>query len=343
MLALVKTERGEGHLALLDRPEPDPAPGWVTIAVAYGGICGTDLHIVHDRFPYWPPVILGHEFVGTVTAVGTGADPGLIGTRVVSEPHSKACGTCYLCRRGIAELCADKRSPGWGIDGAFAEVITLPAHLLHRVPDGVPDRTAALAEPMAVAVTALTRARVEPGDTAVVVGPGPVGILLAVAARAMGATNVVVVGRTLSDRLRFAGSLGLQTVLDSDADAVARELTAGRGADLVVEATGTPAAIALALAVVRRRGRVVAVGLSGRPDVAVPWDLAVTRAVQVTFSMSSSGTAWDPAVAILAGTGASLEGMTTVFPLRDWEVAFRAVADRTVIKALLDPRPPADA
>ena len=86
----------------------------------------------------------------------------------------------------------------------------------------------------------------------------------------------------------------------------------------------------------------VAVGLSGRPDVAVPWDLAVTRAVQVTFSMSSSGTAWDPAVAILAGTGASLEMMTTVFPLQDWEAAFRAVGDRTVIKALLDPRPPAD-
>ena len=307
MLALVKTERGEGHLALVDRPEPSPAPGWVSIAVTYAGICGTDLHILHDRFPSWPPVTLGHEFVGTVTAVGGGVDLGLVGTRVVSEPHSMACGTCYLCRRGIAELCADKRSPGWGIDGAFAGMIALPAHLLHRVPAGLTDRTAALAEPMAVAVTALSRGRVEPGDTVVVVGPGPVGLLLAVAARALGAANVVVVGRGPSERLRFAASLGLDTAIDIETDAHVRELTAGRGADLVVEATGSAAAIALALTIVRRRGRLIAVGLSGHPDVPVPWDLAVTRAVDVAFSMSSSGTAWDPALAILATTGATLD------------------------------------
>ena len=338
MLALVKTARGEGHLALLERPEPVAKPGWVTIAVTYGGICGTDLHILHDRFPYWPPVILGHEFVGTVAAAGDGADPGLVGVRVVSEPHSMACGTCYLCRRGNAELCADKRSPGWGIDGAFAGTVTLPVHLLHRVPAGIPDRVAALAEPMAVAVTALTRGGVDPGDTVVVIGPGPVGILLAVGARAIGAANVIVVGRQASERLRFAASLGLRTAIADGAEALARELTAGRGADLVVEATGSPAAIALALAAVRRRGRLVAVGLSGRPEVAVPWDLAVSRAVDVAFSMSSNGTAWDPALTILAQTGTALQPMTTVFPLASWEAALRAAEERTVIKALLDPR-----
>jgi threonine dehydrogenase-like Zn-dependent dehydrogenase len=202
----------------------------------------------------------------------------------------------------------------------------------------MPDRTAALAEPMAVAVTGLMRGRVDPGDTVVVVGPGPVGILSAVAARAAGATEVIVVGREPSDRLRFAGSLGLRTATAADAEALARELTAGRGADLVIEATGTESGIAIALAAVRRRGRVVAVGMSGRPEIAVQWDLAVTRAIDVAFSMSSSGTAWDPALAILAGAGQSLESMTTVFALADWEVAFGAVADRTVIKALIDPQ-----
>jgi L-iditol 2-dehydrogenase len=339
MLALVKTTRGEGHLALLERPEPIARPGWVSIAVMYGGICGTDLHILHDRFPYWPPVTLGHEFVGTVATVGNDVDPALVGVRVVSEPHSMACGTCFLCRRGNAELCAEKRSPGWGIDGTFAGAVTLPVHLIHRVPDDMPDRVAALAEPMAVAVTALTRGGVDPGDTVVVIGPGPVGILLAIGARAMGAANVIVVGREPSDRLRFAASLGLRTAIADGADAEVRELTAGRGADLIVEATGSAAAIALALEAVRRRGRLVAVGLSGHADVAVPWDRAVSQAVDVAFSMSSNGTAWDPALAILAQTGAALEPMTTVFPLVSWEVAFRAVADRTVIKALLDPRP----
>ena len=187
MRALVKTARGVGHLELQDLPEPVPAAGWVSIKVRYAGICGTDLHIVRDEFPYWPPVTLGHEFFGTVIELGDGVDPALLGARVVCEPHSRACGICHLCRRGFAELCADKRSPGWGIDGAFADRLAMPAHLLHRVPDGLSDRVAALAEPMAVSVTALGRTGVQAGDTVLIVGPGPIGILLAAGARALGA------------------------------------------------------------------------------------------------------------------------------------------------------------
>jgi L-iditol 2-dehydrogenase len=336
MLALVKAARGDGHVRLEECPMPVAAPGWVVIDVRYAGICGTDLHILHDRFPYWPPVIMGHEFCGTVSAIGDGVDSSWLGARVACEPHSLACGTCYLCRRGIAELCASKRSPGWGIDGAFAPRVVMPAHLLHRLPDDLPDVVAALTEPMAVAVTALARARVDAGDTVLVVGPGPVGILAAVAARAMGAANVLVAGRQWSERLRFAHSLGLLAARTDASVDVVRDLTGGRGADLVVDATGSADAIALGLAAVRRRGRVAALGLSGQPSVAVPWDLAMSRAVDVTFSMSSNYTAWDPAIAILAGA-AGLEKMATVFPLAEWEAAFEAAAGRTVIKALLDP------
>ncbi len=336
MQAVVKTARGDGFVSLEEQPEPVPAAGWVTIAVRYAGICGTDLHILHDHFPYWPPVTMGHEFFGTVVELGDGVDPAWLGARVASEPHSLACGTCHLCRRGYAELCATKRSPGWGIDGAFTSRLTMPAHLLHRLPAGIPDRVAALTEPMAVAVTALGRGRVEAGDTVVVFGPGPVGVLLAVAARAMGAASVLVVGRSDSERLRFAAALGFRTAVD-DALAVVAELTDGRGADLVVDATGSAQAIAQCLEAVRRRGRMVAVGLSGQPTVAVPWDLAVTRAVDVAFAMSSNATAWDPAIAILADAPAGLETMATVFDLADWQAAFDAVAHRTVIKALLDP------
>ena len=336
MLALVKTARGDGNVRLEERPIPIPAPGWVSIAVRYAGICGTDPHILHDHFPYWPPVVMGHEFCGTVETVGDGVDPALLGARVVCEPHSLACGTCHLCRRGFAELCAAKRSPGWGIDGAFAGCVAMPAHLLHRVPDSLPDRVAALTEPMAVAVTALARGRVEAGDTAVVVGPGPVGILSAIAIRAMGAAHVLIVGRSGSDRLRFAATLGFATATDDVVDLVT-ELTAGRGADVVVDASGSPEAIASALAVVRRRGRFVAIGMSGHAAVPVPWDLAINRAIDATFSMSSNATAWDPAISILVGAAEALETMSTVFPLVAWEAAFAAVTDRTVIKALFDP------
>jgi L-iditol 2-dehydrogenase len=335
MRALVKTTRGVGHLELEERPEPEAVAGWVKIAVRYAGICGTDLHIVQDEFPYWPPVTLGHEFTGTVVELGGGVDPAWLGARVVSEPHSLACGTCHLCRRGFAELCASKRSPGWGIDGAFADRLTMPVHLLHRVPAGLPDRVAALAEPMAVSVTALARAGVQAGDVVLIVGPGPIGILLAAGALAMGAATVVVAGRRDSDRLRFAGTVGALTVLDDSAVELIQDQTAGRGADLVIDATGTAEAIDLALRAVRRRGRFAAVGMSGQPVVRVPWDLAVSRAVDATFSMSSNGTAWAPAITILERTR-QLEGMSTVFPLGDWEAAFEAVRERTVIKALLD-------
>jgi L-iditol 2-dehydrogenase len=338
MLALVKTARGDGHVALEDRPEPIPAAGWVTIAVHYAGICGTDLHILHGAFPSWPPVTMGHEFCGVVSAVGDGVDPGWLGVRVACEPHSLACGTCHLCRRGFAELCASKRSPGWGIDGAFAASLTMPAFLLHRLPDGLPDRVAALTEPMAVVVTGLARGRVEPSDTVLVVGSGPVGILCAVAARAMGAGDVVVAGRRESDRLRFAASLDLETVVGDGATGLIHDRTAGRGADLVIDATGSVEGVAQCLGAVRRHGRMVALGLSGRPTVAVPWDQAVARAIDVTFAMSSNGTAWDPAIRILADEAAGLASMATVFPLAGWETAFRAVAERTVVKALFDPK-----
>ena len=338
MLALVKTERGDGHLALLDRPIPTPTPGWVRIEVTYGGICGTDLHILHDHFPYWPPVTLGHEFTGTIEAVGAGVDESLVGRRVVCEPHSLACGTCHLCRRGVAELCASKRSPGWGIDGAFGRFVVMPGHLVHRVPDAVPDRVAALAEPMAIAVTALLRGRVDAGDTVLVVGPGPVGILLAVAARAMGAGAVIVSGRADSERLRFAAWVGFTTAIGGAAVDVVQNASATRGADLVVEASGTEDGIALAIGAARRRGRMVAVGLSGVERLQLPWDLAVSRSLDLSFSMSSSFAAWEPALGILAGATTALEPMTTIFALTDWEAAFAAVADRAVIKALLDPR-----
>jgi len=120
MLALRKHAAGEHALHLDEVATPQARPGWVVLDVGYAGICGTDLHIVEDEFPSWPPVTLGHEFTGTVAELGEGVEGWSVGDRVVCEPHSLACTRCHLCRRGLAHLCAHKRSPGWGIDGGFA-------------------------------------------------------------------------------------------------------------------------------------------------------------------------------------------------------------------------------
>src|SRR5690606_8631352 len=119
-----------------------------------------------------------------VERVGANVDPCLTGVRVVAEPHARACHRCFLCRRGHPELCSEKRSPGWGMHGAFASHVVVPAWLLHPVPDTLPDRVAVLAEPTAVVMTALRRAHTAAGDHVLVVGAGPVGLLAALAVRA---------------------------------------------------------------------------------------------------------------------------------------------------------------
>jgi len=340
MKAVVKTQRGEGHIELLDVDEPTPKPGWVVLEVTGAGICGTDIHILHDEHPYWPPVTLGHEFAGRIAGVGPGVEGWRIGDRVVCEPHAGACGVCHLCRRGFMQLCADKRAPGWGIDGALAPYVAVPAHLLHRVPDEVSDRAAAVCEPTAISVSAIERVGVEPGETVVVLGPGPIGLITAMIVRAMGADRVIVVGRSSSKhRLEVGARLGLDIWNSDELDVIeaARDATEGRGVDLVVDTSGAAGAISSGVHMLRRRGRMCAVGVSGRENIEFPWDAALFRAIDLRFSFSSSYTSWDAALSLMRSGAVDVEPLTTVFPLERWEDAFRAVEDRDVVKALLTP------
>ena len=340
MIGLTKVAPGNQNLELREIALREPLAGEAVVRVRYAGICGTDLHIVADHFPSYPPVILGHEFTGTVERVGEGVDPAWVDARVVCEPHASACLTCHLCRGGNPEICASKRSPGWGVDGAFASHVIVPAWLLHRVPDALPDEVAVLAEPMAVTMTALRRGHLAAGDVVLVVGPGPVGLLAALASRASGAADVVVAGRSEGPRLETARRLGFATTVAARAGADLRERTNGRGADLVLEATGTAAGVAAAFEAVRRRGRIAALGISGEPAIEVAWDFATTRDADLAFAMSSSYEAWEPALSILTRVAADAATLPTRFPLSDWRAAFRAVADRSLVKAVIDPTEP---
>ena len=337
MWALRKLRAGDSHLELVDVPAPTAAPGWAVLDVTYAGICGTDVHITGNSFPSYPPVTLGHEFTGVVAEVGEGVTGVAPGARVVSEPHALACGVCSLCRRGHAELCAAKRSPGWGIDGAMAERVTVPAHLLHPVPDAVGDAAAALTEPTAIVVSGYERSPVPLGSFVLVVGPGPIGILAALVARAAGAGRVVLAGRPSSRaRLELAASLGIETWLDDGLDDGASP--APDGADLVVETSGSAGGIATCVTAARRRGAMLVLGVPDHPDVEVPWGVAMNRALDVTFSLSSSWSSWDAALALMARGAVDPAPLGTVFPLGRWQDAFAAFAARTVVKALIDPR-----
>lgn len=344
MKALVKTQKGVGFLELRDVPEPrKPGRGEVKIKIAACGICGTDIHVKHDKFPYWPPVILGHEFSGTVVEVGPDCVMAKVGDRIVAEPHSLACGVCPLCRTGNVQICPHKRSPGWGIDGGMTSFITYPEKLLHHIPDHMTFDQAALVEPTANAVTdVIERAKITAGDFAVVIGPGPIGLLAAMVARAAGARDVLIVGTPGDEQLRLtkARELGFKTVniAQQSATDVVMDMTRGLGADMVIECSGSPRAIPGTVDLIRKRGTICVIGLTGGKEVAVPWDKFAFKVCDVIFNLSTSYTSWDRTIALIANGQVPAEKLITHrVPLTEWEPLFDACENLQALKGLLVP------
>ncbi len=344
MKALVKTQKGPGFVELRDVPQPSIGPGEVLIEVKACGICGTDVHVLHDEFPYWPPVILGHEFSGQIVEAGPGTSLFQVGDRVVGEPHTQACGQCYLCRTGNIQICRMKRSPGWGIDGAATRYLKMPERLLHRIPDHVSYDTAAVVEPAANTVhDVIERAKVEAGDFVVVVGPGPIGLLAAMTARAGGSRRTVVIGTKQDEAVRLskARELGFETLVHGDAvdpvDAVL-EMTGGMGADLVIECSGSAAGIASAIDLVRKKGRICAIGLTGKPSIPFPWDKAAFKVCDLIFNLSTSYTSWDRTIHLVANGALPIDKIISHrLPLSQWEYAIREIQAQRALKVLLIP------
>jgi L-iditol 2-dehydrogenase len=344
MLALVKTEKGVGHLELRDVPVPAPGDGEVLVRILGAGVCGTDIHVRDDTFPYWPPVILGHEFCGEVVDVGANVSLVGVGDRVVGEPHTKACGHCPMCRTGNIQICPAKRSPGWGIDGAMTEFLVMPQHLLHKLPDTVSDLAGAVIEPTANAAhDVLERAGVEGGDFVAVIGPGPIGLLSAMTARAAGAREVMIIGTDADEAVRMpkARELGFTQVVnvqkDNPAEIIA-DLTGGIGADLVVECSGSAGGVASSVDLVRKKGRLCAIGLVSADPVPFPYKAASFKVLDVYFCLSTSYTSWNKAINLVAAGLVDAEAIVThAKPLSEWESVFAAIDSQQAIKAVLIP------
>jgi (R,R)-butanediol dehydrogenase/meso-butanediol dehydrogenase/diacetyl reductase len=263
-----------GDLRVEDVPEPgEPGPGQAVVAVSLCGICGTDIHefaegpvlIRPSARPltgHAPPVVLGHEFSGTVVAVGPGGPAEMTGRRVTVDPCWR-CGTCYWCLRGDYHICRLGGSVGLASHGALAPLVTVPAAGLVALPDSVDFVAGALAEPLAVAVHAVRRGGVSAGDRVLVFGAGPIGAAVTLAARAAGAAGVFVSDPVPSRRDR-AVAIGATEAFDPAAADVRREvfLRCGRvGPDVVFECTGVPAVITEAVEASRRGGTVVLLGI----------------------------------------------------------------------------------
>jgi (R,R)-butanediol dehydrogenase/meso-butanediol dehydrogenase/diacetyl reductase len=264
---------GPGDVRLETVELPSPAPDEVVIAVAYCGVCGSDLHEVKDGPHGIPvarphplsgavaPLTLGHEFSGTVVAVGADAHVA-VGTSVAVEPNYR-CGRCTACGEGRYEVCDGFGFAGVMGDGGLAEYAVVPGYMVHPLPDGVDLAAAAVLEPAAVALHAVRRSIARAGSSALVVGLGPVGILVCAMLRQVGVERVIGVD-PVPARRELAARFGASTVLDPDADVVATVRRLSGGVHVAFEVVGAQAAFDQALACLRSGGELMLLGLVDR-------------------------------------------------------------------------------
>ncbi|NJC73410.1 alcohol dehydrogenase catalytic domain-containing protein [Planosporangium thailandense] len=331
MDAMVATAPWEFRMQ--DRPAP-AGDGGTTLDVRYVGLCGTDLHIVHGEHPRATyPLVLGHEIVGAVPA---DADSAYAGRHVVVNPLLP-CGTCAACRRRRFHVCARLRLIGIDRDGGLAARLTVPDARLHPVPAGLAARDAALAEPLAVAVHAVRRSALRLGDTVVVVGAGPVGLLTALAARHAGAAHVYV-AEPVPARRAVASALGFALLDAADPAAGLADLTGGDLADVAFDAAAHPSVAATLTGLVVPGGQVVIVGSYGAP---APVDLQALmfRGLSVVGVRVYRPEDIDAALAMLAaGVIDTDQLVTAVVPLERVGEAFAQLRDGTQVKVLVDCR-----
>jgi L-iditol 2-dehydrogenase len=342
MKALVKYAHGSGNVAVMDVEEPLCRENQVKIEVAFCGVCGTDLHVMHDTFRNYPPVIMGHEFAGTVVEVGRDVREVSQGDRVtVLGASTVTCGECRYCRSGNFIFCPSRRGMGHGVNGAFARYAVARKDQLFRLPEGFSMAEAALSEPFAAAVQAVTEAtNVRIGDTALVSGPGPMGLLCLKLLAAEGVKTIVAGAACDSARLEAARRMGAAATVSTGErsllDAV-REETGGAGVDVAFECAGHPDSVRGCIQALRPLGRYTQVAICGG-DIAFPIDGVILKQLVVAGSMCYTVRTWERMMQIFAQGRVRLDDLISArFPLSEWETAFRLCTEKKALKVLLYP------
>jgi L-iditol 2-dehydrogenase len=283
------------HFTYKDVPDPQPGPTDVLIEVKACGICGSDVHGMDGSSGRRiPPLIMGHEASGVVVALGSEVERWHIGDRVTFD-STVYCGECHFCRRGEINLCDNRRVLGVSCaqylqHGAFADYVSVPEHVVYRLPDGLTFEHAAMVEPVSIAFHAVGRVPTTLNDTAVVVGAGMIGLLVVQALRVAGCGQIIAVDLDQT-RLDLACGLGADVGLNPESVDVAVEVTqrtGGRGADIGFEVVGLADTLDLAICAVRKGG---SVGLVGNlsPQTGFPLQSVVTRELTLYGSCSSRG------------------------------------------------------
>lgn len=342
MKALYKHKPGSKTTELIERPIPQIVElDDVLIKVKAVAVCGMDIHIFHGKFPCSPPFIMGHEFVGIVEEIGKGVHEIQVGQRVVAQPHLYECGKCKACVSGAPQSCEHKKTIGISRDGAMAEYIVVPSRYLHGIPDKIPDKFATLIEPMTIVVSDLFRVGLKKGDSVAIIGAGQIAQLAVVAAKALGASTVFVIGKEMDIPKRFkaAKELGADYTLSAgicDIYSKVMEVTNNKGVDVIFEASGSEVGINTAIDIVRLCGKMSLLGLTRKDHISVQWDKMMNKMVFLQFNMMSDYSLMNKTIEIFSNPPCDLSPLIShEATLDDWEDIFNELTLGNGIKAVL--------
>ena len=336
--AVVNFAREKGCVEIREIETPTIGPEDVLLEVANVGVCGSDLHqwTADHSWPVNYPVVLGHEFGGTIAALGTAVEGWNEGDRVVSETAAIISHDNPMTRRGLYNLDPTRKGFGYGVNGAMTRFVRVPSRILHRVPAHLPLEQACLTEPCCVAYSAVVKnARIEPGDRVVVLGPGTIGILCAAMARLCGAEVAIVGLPNDAHRLNIAKQYGCEVIIgDAKPWALERD---GLGCDGVVDAAGASATLKIALDLVRPAGWISKVGWGPQP-LNFSLDPLVQKNITLQGSFSHNWPIWERVIALLASGRLDVRPIIGgVWPIEQWHEAFEKMHSGAVVKSVLVP------
>ena len=329
--------RGDRRFDVAQKPAPAPGPGQVALRIAFCGICGTDMHVFHGNMDARVGFerIIGHEMSGTVEARGAGVEGFTKGQKVVVRPLDH-CGDCPACDAGHTHICHNLKFLGLDTDGAMQEVWNVPAHTLHALPDDMRLDHAALIEPVAVACHDVRMADLTAGEDVVVIGGGPIGVLVAMVAREAG--GKVVISEVNENRLAIAADMGFDVVNPAKSDLVAEigNRTGGKGADVVFEVSGSQPGVDAMTDVAATRGRICMVAIHAKKPQ-VDMFRFFWRELQLIGARVYEAADYDKAIALVAsGAIAADKVITDVSPLAEIQRAFEQLdASPTALKSLI--------
>jgi L-iditol 2-dehydrogenase len=346
MLAFVKKEAGFGG-ETREWPEPKiQNPTEVLIEVKACGICGSDVH-----FYEWPeemkaqlvnaitfPRVLGHEAAGILREVGKEVRDFKVGDRVVCETWG-GCGLCYYCRLGRFNHCLYQKRIGQKVDGGMAKYLVVPSLSLYKIPEALSYNEGAVVEPLGVALHAFERSRIKPGDDLAIIGPGPIGLLGAMLAKAMGVGKLFVLGLGVDqDRLRVASSLEAQALsLDKDKyQEIILEATEGKGVDAVLDTSGGRDSIPTAMKLIKLGGEILEIGIG--PTFPFNYVELVRKEVILIGSYRRLPSTWMRAINLIAAKRVDVSQVIThLLPLEKTKEGFEALIQRKGLKVILNP------